>query len=110
MAAACAFYRSLGFKLRYGDESAAFTSFVVGSSYLNLQLDRARPPVAGWGRAIFYVSDVDALYRVAAAIEPGPTTQPRDAEWGERYFHISDPDGHELSFARPLAGTPPPGP
>ncbi|MEC8370717.1 MAG: VOC family protein, partial [Pseudomonadota bacterium] len=21
---------------------------------------------------------------------------------GERYFHITDPDGHELSFARPL--------
>ncbi|MHC4164482.1 MAG: VOC family protein, partial [Planctomycetota bacterium] len=27
---------------------------------------------------------------------------PADAEWGERYFHITDPDGHELSFARPL--------
>ncbi|MGH8701888.1 MAG: VOC family protein, partial [Burkholderiales bacterium] len=27
---------------------------------------------------------------------------PADAPWGERYFHISDPDGHELSFARPL--------
>jgi len=27
---------------------------------------------------------------------------PRDASWGERYFHMPDPDGHELSFARPL--------
>jgi uncharacterized glyoxalase superfamily protein PhnB len=27
---------------------------------------------------------------------------PRDASWGERYFHMLDPDGHELSFARPL--------
>jgi uncharacterized glyoxalase superfamily protein PhnB len=27
---------------------------------------------------------------------------PRDAEWGERFFHLVDPDGHELSFARPL--------
>ena len=27
---------------------------------------------------------------------------PRDAEWGERFFHLTDPDGHELSFARPL--------
>jgi hypothetical protein len=26
----------------------------------------------------------------------------RDAEWGERFFHLVDPDGHELSFARPL--------
>src|SRR5438128_550362 len=29
-------------------------------------------------------------------------TVPRDAEWGERFFHLADPDGHELSFARPL--------
>ena len=27
---------------------------------------------------------------------------PRDASWGERYFHMADPDGHELSFARPI--------
>jgi uncharacterized glyoxalase superfamily protein PhnB len=25
-----------------------------------------------------------------------------DESWGERYFHIVDPDGHELSFARPI--------
>ena len=31
-----------------------------------------------------------------------PKRPPRDAEWGERYFHITDPDGHELSFARPV--------
>jgi catechol-2,3-dioxygenase len=28
--------------------------------------------------------------------------KPRNASWGERYFHMLDPDGHELSFARPL--------
>jgi len=27
---------------------------------------------------------------------------PLNASWGERYFHLHDPDGHELSFARPL--------
>jgi hypothetical protein len=27
---------------------------------------------------------------------------PRDAAWGERYFHMPDPDGHQLSFARPI--------
>ena len=32
----------------------------------------------------------------------GATTSPRDAEWSERFFHTDDPDGHELSFARPL--------
>ena len=31
-----------------------------------------------------------------------PEFAPRDAAWGERYFHVRDPDGHELSFARPL--------
>src|SRR5207237_8265565 len=28
--------------------------------------------------------------------------QPQNASWGERYFDMRDPDGHELSFARPL--------
>ena len=28
--------------------------------------------------------------------------RPKDASWGERYFHMLDPDGHELSFARPI--------
>ena len=28
---------------------------------------------------------------------------PQDASWGERYFHLPDPDGHELSFARPIS-------
>jgi uncharacterized glyoxalase superfamily protein PhnB len=27
---------------------------------------------------------------------------PQNASWGERYFHMPDPDGHQLSFARPL--------
>jgi uncharacterized glyoxalase superfamily protein PhnB len=53
-------------------------------------------------RLIFYVSDVDALHQCALAAGYQPGTSPRDAEWGERYFHIDDPDGHELSFARPL--------
>src|SRR4030088_2749317 len=52
-----------------------------------------------WGRVIFYVADVDALYDRALAAGCQPTTAPRDAEWGERYFHLVDPDGHELSFA-----------
>ena len=51
---------------------------------------------------IFHVSDVDAFHRRALEQGLAPTTTPGDAPWGERYFHISDPDGHELSFARPL--------
>jgi uncharacterized glyoxalase superfamily protein PhnB len=51
---------------------------------------------------IFHVSDVDAFHRRALEQGLAPTTAPGDAPWRERYFHISDPDGHELSFARPL--------
>jgi catechol 2,3-dioxygenase-like lactoylglutathione lyase family enzyme len=102
MAASVRFYLALGFSLRYGGESASFTSFTVGSSYLNLALRPGFAPRPDWGRAIFYVSDVDAVYARALGQGLRPSTAPRDAEWGERYFHISDPDGHELSFARPL--------
>ncbi len=44
-----------------------------------------------------------ALYDRALAAGYLPATVPRDAEWGERFFHLNDPDGHELSFARPLS-------
>jgi uncharacterized glyoxalase superfamily protein PhnB len=42
------------------------------------------------------------LYSRLVAAGFQPDIAPRDAEWGERFFHLSDPDGHELSFARPL--------
>jgi len=58
-------------------------------------------PVAHWGRMIFYVADVDAFWAYLRGKGFDPET-PRDASWGERYFHMSDPNGHELSFARPL--------
>jgi len=51
---------------------------------------------------IFYVSDVDGLYSRLVTAGCHPDTAPRNAEWGERFFHLTDPDGHELSFARPL--------
>src|SRR4030095_7110438 len=56
-----------------------------------------------WGRVVFWVDDVDAMYRRAVAAGFDPESAPADAPWGERYFHIRDRDGHELSFARPLA-------
>jgi uncharacterized glyoxalase superfamily protein PhnB len=60
------------------------------------------PQWSWWGRIIFYVSDVDAMYARAIAQGLYPEAAPRDADWGERYFHLLDPDGHELSFAKPL--------
>ena len=102
MRRAVRFYRDLGFDLRYGGEDAAFTSFRVGSGFVNLIAESPRRAWSWWGRLIFYVTDVDAIYRRAVELGLQPQAPPRDAEWGERYFHITAPDGHELSFARPL--------
>jgi catechol 2,3-dioxygenase-like lactoylglutathione lyase family enzyme len=103
MPRAVRFYRLLELPIAHGGADAAFTSFRVGGNFLNLTLQPAGRHWSGWGRIIFYHRDVDALYArlVAAGLRPGTT--PRDAEWGERFFHVSDPDGHELSFAWPLA-------
>jgi uncharacterized glyoxalase superfamily protein PhnB len=103
MAAAVDFYGTLGFQLLAGGPDAAFTTFRAGDSFLNLQLDPAHAPINDiWGRVIFWVEDVDAVYERARASGFEPSTEPADATWGERYFHIKDRDGHELSFARPL--------
>lgn len=102
MARAVRFYSALGFALLYGGEDASFTSFRVGSGYLNLILQPSERQWSWWGRVIFYVSDVDALYALALRSGLHPEAPPRDAEWSERYFHLVDPDGHELSFAQPI--------
>ncbi len=95
------FYRDqVGLTRLYGGEDADFTSFRVGPGYVNLT--RQPQELAWWGRAIFYVDDVDALYHKLVGLGLRIDTAPADAPWGERYFHIKDPDGHELSFACPL--------
>jgi catechol 2,3-dioxygenase-like lactoylglutathione lyase family enzyme len=103
MSRAVQFYQTLGFELLHGGEAATFTSFRAGKGYLNLIFQPSGRQWSWWGRVIFYVSDVDALHRHAVAHDLDPDTMPADAEWGERYFHITDPDGHELSFAKPLS-------
>jgi catechol 2,3-dioxygenase-like lactoylglutathione lyase family enzyme len=101
---AVTFYQTLGFRLLYGGREATFTSFCVGAGYLNLQLDPAASDrKAIWGRVVFWVEDVDAMYQRALQAQFVPESAPTDAPWGERYFHIHDADGHELSFARPLS-------
>ena len=101
MARAVLFYRRVGLEISYGSETASFTSFRIGRDSLNLVLDPSGES-AWWGRVIFRVEGVDELCRQlkGSGLEPD---EPRDGEWGERYFHIIDPDGHELSFAEPLA-------
>jgi catechol 2,3-dioxygenase-like lactoylglutathione lyase family enzyme len=103
MRLATEFYTSVGFELLYGGENAEFTSFRAGSGYLNLQLsDGYENSGPVWGRVIFWVDDVDAMYARVRNIGAEPEAAPLDAPWGERFFHVRDPDGHELSFARPL--------
>jgi len=101
MQASVRFYKDvLGLELIYSAEDSYFTSLRTkdGDTILNLEHGSAG---IQWGRLIFHVSDVDRLW--AYLTEKGfHPDSPRDASWGERYFHMSDPDGHELSFARPL--------
>ena len=98
------FYRKLGFGLLYGGERAAFSSLRAGEAFVNLIASEAHDR-RWWGRVIFRVDDVDALYRSLNAQALAPES-PKDASGGERYFHLIDPDGHELSFAKPLTAQP----
>jgi catechol 2,3-dioxygenase-like lactoylglutathione lyase family enzyme len=102
MKASVQFYRKvLGMELLYGGERASFSSLRANdsqSAILNLEQGDS---VTRWGRLIFHVADVDAFWTHLKE-EGFDPERPRDASWGERYFHVLDPDGHELSFARPL--------
>jgi catechol 2,3-dioxygenase-like lactoylglutathione lyase family enzyme len=91
----------LGMEIVFGGEEAFFSSLLAqhGSApILNLEQSHSVP---GWGRMIFYVADVDVFWEYLRGKGLNPE-RPRDASWGERFFHMSDPDGHELSFARPI--------
>ena len=115
MQRSCAFYSSLGLSLSFGGPEAPFSSFSASAEpasatnnamHINLMHAPSFKPAepqpgapGGWGRAVIFVDDVDALH---ARLHKQPGLEsPRDAPWGERYFHVSDPDGHELSFATP---------
>ena len=101
MAASVRFYTDIGFTIVYGGPDDSFTSLSIGSNFVNLQHTRAVPET-GWGRVIFHVPSPDDVHTTAVAAGYTPEFEPRDAPWNERYFHLRDPDGHELSFARPL--------
>jgi catechol 2,3-dioxygenase-like lactoylglutathione lyase family enzyme len=96
------FYKDvLGMEIIYGGEDGPFSSLRAKDSnmpILNLEQGHSVP---GWGRMIFYVADVDAFWEFLRGKGLQPES-PRDASWGERHFHMPDPDGHELSFARPI--------
>ena len=87
MAHAVAFYQALGFELKYGGPQASFTSFRAGSGHLNLTAVPAERTWSWWGRAIFYVDDVDAQHAHAVAAGLSPAAAPRDAPWGALFPH-----------------------
>jgi catechol 2,3-dioxygenase-like lactoylglutathione lyase family enzyme len=102
MEASVLFYRDiLGMELVHGGTHSPFSSLRTADEkvpILNLELGRSADR---WGRMIFHVSEVDMFWAYLKEKGFNPQT-PQDATWGERYFHMQDPDGHELSFARPL--------
>jgi hypothetical protein len=79
MQRAVRFYRALGFEALHGGEQSSFTSFRAGMSYLNLVAQPTERRWSWWGRVIFYVADVDALYERALAAGCQPTTAPPPA-------------------------------
>ena len=60
------------------------------SAILNLEQGDT---VTRWGRLVFHVTNVDALWTHLNERGFDPEI-PQDASWGERYFHMPDPDGH----------------
>lgn len=102
MGRALEFYKTLGGELVFGGADTPFATFRLGGLHLNLVLEPPEITWSFWGRVVMHVDDVDAAY--AHFVEAGlsPEAEPQDAEWGERYFHILDPDGHQLSFAKPI--------
>jgi catechol 2,3-dioxygenase-like lactoylglutathione lyase family enzyme len=102
MARSVHFYNELlGLEIIFGGRDSSFTSLRTSGTedaILNLEQGTFSGP---WGRIIFHVKGVDELwaYLKTKGFNAPP---PRNAAWGERYFHLDDPDGHELSFAKPL--------
>merc|ERR1712113_565178 len=91
MSSSFSFYSKLGLRCTFGGPNASFTTFgsVGGPAYgdnsfhINLFFsDMYNPPAKdawnGWGRAIFYVDDVDAMYAGAVRHALRPEHAPRD--------------------------------
>jgi len=132
MERSCRFYSQVpGFKLVYGSSDDTFTTFEIeeeeehkSKMCLNLELginNNREPPnhIAEndngrkrqhFGRIIFHTEDVDRLYSYFKNNDSISNlisfeNEPTNAPWGERYFHIREPDGYQLSFAEPIAGS-----
>src|SRR5258708_13862317 len=92
------FYRDdVGMELLYGGEDAGFSSLRAKdaqSAILNLEQGDT---VTRWGRLVFHVTNVDALWIQLSESAFDPDI-PQDASWAEHYFHMPAPDCHHLSI------------
>ena len=104
MGAAVAFYLALGFHLLYGGAAEPFTSFRVGDGYLNLQLDTAASPAEAPSGVESCSGSTTWTRCTDARSRPGSTGNfAHGRAMGRALLPHPRPDGHELSFARPLA-------
>ena len=89
MPRALSFYQSSSaFGLRNSAQKLASRR---SGSAVNLSISQQsgrRGRLSGWGRVIFQVSSVDAIYEKVLGLGLVPDFAPRNASWGERYFHI----------------------
>ena len=114
LAVSMAFYRRLGFDLKFLDDPCAprYAAIARDGVTLHLQLHDRSQWVPGKDRPTyrFTVQDVDGLF--AAFRESGvigeadlgrsPWSSPGNTPWGTREFHVLDPDGNGLQFYCPL--------
>ena len=67
--------------------------------------DFRNPAVAGRTSQVYVlVDDVDSHYARAKAEGARITEEPNDLPFGHRRYGCADPQGHEWSFAQPIAG------
>ena len=67
--------------------------------------DFRNPAVAGRTSQVYVlVDDVDSHYARAKAEGARITEEPNDLPFGHRRYGCVDPQGHEWSFAQPIAG------
>ena len=85
------FYAALGFEIIHGGETSPFTSFRAGDGYLNVVAQPQEKQWSWWGRAIFYVSDVDAMYQRALAAGLRPSTVAARCRMGRALFSFDRP-------------------
>lgn len=90
------------FELVYRNSETSFATFKINNQFLNLEHNENKGN--NFGRIIFHVKDVDQIYHYLekSQFSDRIETVPTNASWGERFFYIRDPDGHQISFAKPI--------